>query len=160
MKVVIKSNFKEKMKELAQSGANIKRLLPQQIFRALTILEAQIKQNIRTTFTMRTGTLLNSVQKDMVVNGNEITGTVGPENVPYAAIHEYGGTIPERFVAPRHKLALKWTVGNKTFFSKGHTIPSFEMPKRPYVAPAIEMSADKIERELGLFIEKELEFNR
>lgn len=157
MKILIKENLRQSIKEIEKSGKNIKRLLPITIFRALTLLEAQIKQNIRSTFTMRSGTLFNSVQKDMTIKGNVVTGSVGPEGVPYAAAQEFGATIPERFVAPRNKLALKWESGGKTFFSKGHTIPSFELPAKPYMQPAIDKLIPIISKNLGLMIEDELE---
>lgn len=159
MKIVIKTNLKETIKELEKGGKNIKKVLPSTIFRALSLLEAQIKQNIRTNLNVRSGTLLNSVQKDMKVKGNVVEGSVGPRGVPYAAIHEYGGTIPERFVAPRNKLALKWSSGGDTFFSKGHTIPSFDIKARPYMQPAIDKLVPEITENLGVMFEKAMEVN-
>lgn len=66
-----------------------------QVFRALTILEAQIKQNIRrdSGLHVRTGALLNSVYKKVIIQGTSITGEVGTQGIPYARIHEFGGTI-------------------------------------------------------------------
>jgi hypothetical protein len=159
MKIIIKENLRDKLKSLDDSGKNISKLLPKTIFTALTLLEAQIKQNIRTTFTMRSGSLLNSVQKNIEIKGNEVIGSVGPEGVPYAAAQEYGATIPERFVAPRNKLSLKWEQNGKTFFSKGHKIPSFELPARPYMQPAIDKLVPIITENLNLMVEKELEKN-
>jgi len=159
MKIIIKQNLAKKISDLEKSGKDINKLLPSTIFRALSLIETQIKQNIRTTFTNRSGTLFNSIQKDIKIDGNVVTGSVGPEGVPYAAIHEFGGTIPERFVAPRNKLALKFSSGGKTFFSKGHTIPSFDMPARPYIQPAVDKWIPFITEDLSLMIEKELEKN-
>lgn len=158
MKVLIKSNLQKKFAELNKAGENINRLMPKQIFRALTLLETAMKQNIRTDLNVRSGTLLNSVQKDLrKVGPNEWEGEVGPSgNVPYAGVQNWGHTFPARFVAPRNKLALKWTSGGKTFFSKGHTIPSFKVPGVHYLENAIEMVNDKIEKDLGIFIEDQL----
>ena len=66
-----------------------------QVFRALTLLEAQIKQNIRrdSGLHVRTGALLNSVYKKVVLQGNTVIGEVGTQGIPYARIHEFGGTI-------------------------------------------------------------------
>lgn len=66
-----------------------------QVMRALTILEAQIKQNIRKDagLHVRTGALLNSVYKKVTIQGGAVIGEVGTQGVPYARIHEMGGTI-------------------------------------------------------------------
>lgn len=157
MKILIKENLRDSIKDIEKSGQNVRQIVPKTIFRALTLLEAQIKQNIRNTFTNRSGTLFNSVQKDLKIKKNIVTGSVGPEGVPYAGAHEFGATIPARFVAPRNKLALKWTQGNKVFFSKGHTIPSFELPARPYIQPAVDKLLPIITEDLELTIQKALE---
>lgn len=156
MKVVVKSNLSQKIAELESSGEDINKLLPTHIFRALTLLETAMKQNIRSDLNVRSGTLLNSVDKELKFkNVQEWEGRVGPSgNVPYAGIQNWGGTVPARFVAPRNKLALKWEKNGKTFFSKGHTIPSFEIKGVHYLENAVEKVADKIEKDLGIFIEK------
>lgn len=156
MKVVIKTNLQDRIKEFKESGQDINKLMPKQIFRALTLLETAMKQRLRTDLNVRSGTLLNSVQKELdFTSPTEFEGRVGPSgNVPYAAIQNWGGIIPERFVAPRNKLALSWVSDGQRFFSKGHTLPSFEIKGVKYLEGAVEDVADKIEKELGLFIEK------
>lgn len=156
MKVIIRQNLGEMIKDLEESGDNVSKLLPKTIFRALTLIEAQIKQNIRSTFNIGTGGLINSIQKEMSVDGGTVTGSVGSEGVPYAAAQEFGAIIPARFVAPRNKLALKWGSGSQVFFSKGHTIPSFELPARPYIQPAIDKLVPIITENISKMIEDEL----
>lgn len=157
MKIIIKSNLKDFTKELREDAKDIRDLLPQQIFRALTLIEVKMKQNIRERLNVRSGSLLNSPQKEMKVNGNIIEGSVGPKGVPYAAVQEYGHTFPAKYIEPRNKLALKWESRGKTFFSKGHMIPSFKVPGVHYMRDAVKEMAPKIEQELGLFIEQQLE---
>lgn len=156
MKIVIKSNIKDFVKSLEEDSKDINKLLPKQIFRALTLIETKMKQNIRERLNVRSGSLLNSPQKDMTIKGNVVEGSVGPKGIPYAAVQEYGHTFPARFVEPRNKLALKWSSGGKTFFSKGHKIPSFTVPGVHYMRDAVNDMAPKIEEELGIFIEKQL----
>lgn len=157
MKIIIKSNFQDFAKRMNESPKNIRKLLPIHIFRALTLIEARMKQNIRSRLNVITGTLLNSVQKEMRVNGDgSIEGSVGPQNVPYAGVQEFGHTFPARFIKPRNKLALKWTANGKTFFSKGHEIPSFTVKGVRYMRDAIDQSEKEIEDELKLFLEKAL----
>lgn len=157
MKIVIKSNLREFVKGLEKNANDINKLLPQQIFRALTLIEVRMKQNIRERLNVRSGSLLNSPQKEMTVKGNVIEGSVGPQGVPYAGVQEYGHTFPARFIKPRNKLALKWGSGGKTFFSKGHKIPSFTVPGVHYMRDAVKDMAPIIERDLELFITQQME---
>lgn len=160
LKVVVKDNVRRSMRELDKSAKEVVRELPSEVFRALSLLEAEIKQNLRQGSGLRvvTGTLLNSVQKNIEVKrtgGNlEVIGSVGPEGVPYAPVHEFGHKFPARRVEPRNAKVLAWEQGGKTFFSKGHTIPSFEVPARPYISPAVEKWQPIIEDKFALFVEK------
>lgn len=71
-------------------------------------------------------------------SGDEITLTYGSK-VPYAAIHEYGGTINH----PGSSKFQVFTIGNKTIrtnFTEAHSIT---IPKRPYLAPAVKEMQSK-----------------
>lgn len=97
MKVKVESNAQEIAQELEDGVTQYKRELKWQMFRALSLLEGQIMQNIRKNagLQVRTGSLLNSIpasKKVTEING-AVTGEIGPEGVEYAAIHEFGGTI-------------------------------------------------------------------
>lgn len=65
------------------------------MWRALTIIEAAIIQNIRTNFNVGTGALLNAIPQSKRVReeGEELVGEIGAEGVPYASIQEFGGII-------------------------------------------------------------------
>jgi phage gpG-like protein len=128
------------------------------MFRAMSILKSQIQQNIRTEsgLNVRTGTLLNSITSSIINSGYSIQGNIGPSNVPYAAIHEYGGEIRGRFHKPRLKQALKWSGPGGTFFSKGHWIPAYKVPARPYLRPAIEKHAESIAEKFAIFMTEPL----
>lgn len=159
MRFLIKDNIKEVVAQLSNQADLISKGTAVEMWRAMSILEVAIKQNIRVRsgLRVRTGTLLNSVQKHIIENGNTVTGTIGPENVPYAAIHEYGGIIPARRIEPRNAKVLSWMGGGGRFFSKGHMIPATRIPARPYLQPALEEKAEIIREKFQLFIAKTME---
>lgn len=162
MRFEIKHNIKEVVEQTMNQQDSLKKETVIEMYRAMTILEAAIKQNIRVRsgLKVRSGSLLNSIQKHVTQQDGTVTGKIGPENIPYAAIHEEGGTIPSRRVEPRHTKALRWMGTNGGFwFSKGHTIPSFNIKARPYLAPAWEEKAQVIRDNFGLMLQKILEKN-
>jgi HK97 gp10 family phage protein len=162
MRFLIKDNIKEVVGQFNDQADVIKKQTAVEMWRAMSILEAAIKQNIRVRsgLKVRTGTLLNSIQKHVVEKGDTVTGTIGPENVPYAAIHEFGGTIPARRIEPRNAKALRWMgSGGDFFFSKGHDIPSFQIRARPFLQPAMDEKAEVIRQRFALFIGKAMEKN-
>jgi len=64
----------------------------------LQLSEAFAKRNITKNFTGRNGRrlsggLLNSVYVNYKMEGKTMTGQLGVKNIPYGAIHEFGGTI-------------------------------------------------------------------
>jgi phage gpG-like protein len=82
-----------------------------------------------------TGKLFNSmgVAKE---KGGVVIGSIMDGGVIYSRIHEYGGTIlPKKAKALRFKIGNKWVVTKKV-----------NMPKRPYLIPAIQ---DKVEDKTG-----------
>lgn len=162
MRFELFTNAIEVSKQLNKDAKSINKAMLFAMFRALSILDAEIKQNIRSRsgLRVRTGTLLNSIQQRIFLGIGIVKGEIGPQNVPYAAIHEFGGVIPARFVSPKRKKALRFFLaGGGVAFSKGHTIPAITIPARPYMAPAAASSADKIEEVFGIFIEDTLKLN-
>lgn len=162
MRFKITDNIKEVVKSINDSADVIEGQTAIQMWRAMSILEAAIKQNIRVRsgLKVRTGTLLNSIQKHIEQNENIVTATIGPENVPYAAIHETGGVIPARRIEPRHTKALRWLGSDgKAYFSKGHMLPETKIPARPYLEPALDEKAEQIRQQFAIFIKKTMERN-
>lgn len=160
MKIILKDNISEVVRNLEEKANAITTGTVVEMYRAMSILEAAIKQNIRVRsgLKVRSGSLLNSIQKEVTINGNQVVGKIGPENIPYAAIHEYGGTIPARRIEPRHSKALKWMGTNGQFwFSKGHDLPAAVIPARPYLEPAMEEKAEIIRERFATFITKVME---
>ncbi len=84
--------------ELRQDLKEWRAHLKQKVFDALTVLEAQIIENIRSNAGLKvmSGRLLNSIGRSKKVReegSGVFIGEIGPKGVPYAAIHEFGGTI-------------------------------------------------------------------
>ncbi|OYV49372.1 MAG: hypothetical protein B7Z78_13800 [Rhodospirillales bacterium 20-60-12] len=65
-----------------------------------------------------------------------VGGAGGGAGVPYARIHEFGGTIPAHEVVARKAKALAFTVDGMELFAKRVQIPDVEMPERSYMRSA------------------------
>jgi len=156
MKIILMSNALDIMKDYNEASEELKKGMKLQMFRAMSILKAQIQDNIRTSMNVRTGTLLNSIQSQVLDRGSEIIGEVGPENVPYAQIQEEGGEIEAHFIKPTIKKALKFEGKGGTFFSKGHFMPAIQIKPKYYLRDAVESHADYIAEKFGIFIQDTL----
>lgn len=135
----------------------MRRNLRTQIFRALTLLEAEILQNLRgkSGLKVRSGSLLNSIggtKKVYMEGDNTYAGQIGSAGVPYARIHELGGTTKPHEIRPRNKLALKFSGGNGDVFAKVVRHPGSKIPARPYMGPALAAKKDQIMKEFGIFL--------
>lgn len=59
---------------------------------------------------------------------------VGPRaEVPYARIHEFGGSIPAHLVVAKNAQALRIPTAKGIIFRKSAMIPEIDMPKRSYL---------------------------
>lgn len=188
MKIVFTENSKEAIEDFESGLQQYRRKLEYQMFRALTLLEAEIKQNIRkgAGLHVRTGALLNSIggSKKVETDSNGfIYGEIGPEGVPYAAIHEFGGTIVpknKKFLAipsefnrrpdglPKITTADLMSGLGKSFIANGviflkegpnkitpmfYLKKSVDIPARPYLSTAVASKKDQIFKEFGLLLD-------
>jgi phage gpG-like protein len=138
----------EKNTDLYRKGLRL------QMARAMDIVKAAIQQNIRqrSGLRVRSGSLLNSIMIEIIDSGKSITGRIGPSDIPYAAVHEFGHDFPARRVEPRNSKVLAWAVADGMAFSKGHEIPAFRVPARPYLRPALEQTRDLIAERFNIFL--------
>jgi phage gpG-like protein len=113
----------------------------QYMFRA----EAQAKKNVEeggiSGLHVRSGTLRRNIASRVEQNGRQWLGYLGA-HVVYAAIHEFGGTIPAHQVVARNVRALHWIQDGQDRFAKSVQIPDVRMPKRPYLMPALKSEAN------------------
>ena len=86
--------------------------------------------------TVRSGKLRSSIHVTKKGGGSV---SVGPGNLAYAAIHEFGGTTAARVIRARKGKALAFMGrdGNMVV-RRSVNHPGSRMPKRPYMRPAIE----------------------
>jgi len=78
--------------------------------------------------------------RELKVSGDRVVGKFGSE-VPYAAIHEYGGTIPKTPRSRRFFWAMWYNTNAPMWKALALGSGSIRMPARPYLRPAV----DKIE---------------
>lgn len=92
------SNAEEFAEQLRERIEAYRKDLEGKVFGALTLVESSILQNLRSNsgLHVRTGALLNSIGASKRVyrdaDGN-VVGEIGSQGIPYARIHEFGGTI-------------------------------------------------------------------
>lgn len=78
--------------------------------------------------------------RELKVSGDRVVGKFGSE-VPYAAIHEYGGTIPKTPRSRRFFWAMWYNTNAPMWKALALGSGPIRMPARPYLRPAV----DKIE---------------
>jgi phage gpG-like protein len=165
MSVHGEENAKEVADELRKELQAMRRNLRSTVFRALTMLETEIIKNLQgaSGLHVRSGALLKSIgaSKQVIEEGDgTLSGQIGPQGIPYAAIHEFGGTTKPHEIRARNAKALAWAkIGpaekGKSFmnFAKVVHHPGSKIPARPYLAPALAAKKDKILETFGIFIE-------
>ncbi len=96
----------------------------------------------------RSGRLAASVAVTVQPAGSGVTATVGSDAV-YAAIHEYGGTLPARTIVPRNAraLAFPWQGGERFF--KHVAVPPVQMPERSFLRSALAAMTPEIRTALA-----------
>jgi phage gpG-like protein len=98
---------------------------------------------------VRSGALRASIFEDVQNTSTSVTGSVySSGDVPYAAIHEYGGVIPAHEVVPVKAHALRFEIGGKTVFAMRANIPAIHMPERSYMRSSLAEMKEQIISEL------------
>lgn len=160
MDIKLEAEGREEVIASLERGLDLyQRGLKLQMTRALQMLQGAIQQNVRrrSGLNVVTGALLNSIQYYVTEEDGEVVGYVGSYGVPYAAVHEFGHNFPARMVFPRFKKALHWVGSDgRPHFSRGHQIPAYRVPARPYIRPAIEEQSEMIFERFRLFINESL----
>ena len=88
---------------------------------------------------VRTGRLRGAIEARTGGSYPSLEVRIGPQNVVYAAIHEFGGTI-----VPRSARFLVFPFEGRLVFARRVTIPA-----RPYLGPAIVASQNAVIAEVG-----------
>jgi phage gpG-like protein len=114
-------------------------------------LQAKIQQKLSgEVLQMKSGALAGSigVTIDELPTGVAVRIATSP-NVKYAAIHEYGGTIPPHQIVPDKAKALAFLVGGKQIFAARVNLPAIAMPERSYMRSSLAEMVDDIRDEFG-----------
>jgi phage gpG-like protein len=111
-------------------------------------LQAKIQQKLSgTVLNARTGALARSIIATVDDTGADISVRIGPSgDIKYAAIQEFGGTIPPHEIVPNKAKALAFAVGGKQVFAKRVNLPAVTMPGRSYLRSSLaEMTGEIVE---------------
>lgn len=107
------------------------------------LLESQIKLNIRRKRIIDTGRLFNSIRHELYKRGSVVGVQAGSFGVPYAAIHEFGGTMTSRM-----RRAMFWSLRQSGRLGRVRTskgiVQGNTFMARPYVRPAVRTHRDRI----------------
>ena len=121
----------------ARTAKRIPSEIERNLHRAAQLIEASAKKNIHGSRTrarrkhrpvtapphvlgVDTGRLRQSISYDVYRRGRRWNAEIGPQRVPYARIHEFGGTVGRA-----------------------------RIPKRPYLGPAIDKNRERVFRLIG-----------
>jgi len=169
---------------LKSAGKELVATIRKRLYAAALMAEAEGKRNATTTIHARTGRLRASIAARLEPGPNDALdlklraggGNSGPD-VPYAAIHEYGGIIRpvrrkwlaiplpiartaagvSRYQTPRDVPGLRFMLskrGNALLVDK-KGVPwyvlkkSVSIPKRPYLLPALLKAGADLQKQLS-----------
>lgn len=134
-------------KELIARFSSMPRRVHDELFKSVTKLSLQLENYIKTNklsgqvLNKISGRLQSSIHSRVSDTGTKITGSAfSAAPMPYAAIHEYGGTIPAHEIFAKNAQALRFMIGGKIVFAKSVQIPDVKMPERSFMRSAL---ADK-----------------
>jgi len=154
MRISVEANMSQILRVFPEMESGIKKQTAFIMFRALSSVKAQILQNLRVNsgLKVRTGALFNSIQDEIIFEGDTIIGRVYSKGVPYAQTHEYGRVVPSHTIFPTNKSALAWPGGGGVLFSKKNVVPTYSIPARPFMRPALEAKKEEIYKRFGLIV--------
>ena len=137
----------------AEKLAEVRKALPGQIGRAVSDFALSAIRTSKEKYLtgprpeklgVVTGRLRSSIRAKVEARPDRIVAKFGTD-VPYAAIHEFGGTTPPRTILPRKAGVLSWVSGGKRFFASKVNHPGGKVRARPFLRPAIEENIKPLE---------------
>jgi phage gpG-like protein len=113
-------------------------------------LQERIRQKLAgEALQTRSGALAASIVASIAEEPQGIAVRIASTDVKYAAIHEFGGTIPPHQIVPDKAKALAFIVGGKRVFATRVQIPAVTMPERSYMRASLAEMAETIREGLG-----------
>jgi phage gpG-like protein len=113
-------------------------------------LEASTKQKLSgDVLNVVTGQLRRSITHTVEKSSTSVIGKVfSSGNVPYAAIHEFGGTTSPHEIVASKAQALHFIMGGKDVFFKRVNHPGSVIPERSYLRSSLEDMRPTIANEI------------
>jgi phage gpG-like protein len=113
-------------------------------------LQAKVQQKLSgAVLNAKSGALGRTIVAPIDDASSNVSARIATSDVPYAAIHEYGGTIPPHEIVPNKAKALAFTIGGKQVFAARVQIPGVSMPERSYMRSSLVEMADEIREGLS-----------
>ena len=102
-------------------------------------LEAKIQQKLSGgVLNTRSGALASSIIATVDDSSSEVSVRIGTSgDVKYAAIQEFGGTIPPHEIVPDKAKALAFAIGGKQVFAARVNLPAVTLPERSYLRSSL-----------------------
>ena len=138
---------KQLIARLTAMPDNIRSALVRKVRALALMLEATVKGEKLSgqVLNVVTGALRRSISNEVTTGSNSVTAEVySSGDVKYAAIHEYGGTIPAHEVVATKAQALHFVIGAKDVFAKRVQIPDVKMPERSFLRSSLDEMRDEI----------------
>jgi phage gpG-like protein len=118
--------------------------LAQEVERLGDVLRDRVERNLSGwVLQRRSGRLAASIAVAVERTGLAASATVSSD-APYAAIHEYGGTIPAHEILPKNARALTFPWRGQQRFFKRVSLPAVTMPERSFMRSALEETTPEI----------------
>jgi phage gpG-like protein len=92
----------------------------------------------------KTGALARSIVATIDDSADLSVTIASSGDIKYAAIQEYGGTIPPHEILPDKAKALAFAVGGKQGFAARVNLPAITLPERSYMRSSLAEMADEI----------------
>jgi len=137
----------------------MRKALVRKVYELTLRLESHVKNDKLSGQVLNTksGRLKRSIQHSVFDGGDKIIGQVFSTNdVPYNAIHEYGGRTPPHDIFPVKAQALAFMYNGKMTFAKVVHHPGSLMPERSYLRSSLQDMKGTIEREITEEVKKAL----
>lgn len=114
-------------------------------------LEAKVQQKLAgAALNPRTGALAGSIVATIENSSADIAVSIAASgDLKYAAIQEFGGTIPPHQIVPDKAKALSFAIDGKQVFAARVNLPVVTMPERSYMRSSLAEMADVIREELS-----------
>jgi hypothetical protein len=114
-------------------------------------LQAKIKDKLSSTvLNSKTGALARSIVMTIDDSAADLSVTMASSgDIKYAAIQEYGGTIPPHEILPDKAKALAFAVGGKQAFAARANLSAITLPERSYMRSSLAEMADEIRIDLN-----------